>query len=276
MSNPTTHTEDALTEPQRKQTAGEFVDALSEEFRTQFIGTVTAVTVPEQLPPMSLHQIIPELLALLQAREEAEEEGALPDDLKVYDVEIQRFANAQIKEVNGGARSLRALKAFAQETKLEKERMAAKEKKWNARLERVEAAFLYAMQVNNVKVLETPTNKLSRRVSGGKQALETPDVVAIPDQYLNVEVGMALTLWKRIGRELSEVECRDVFKTTITPDQNSIRAALVQSVPCPECKGDGANVAFDALCPRCEGRGHIPQSIPGCRLLPRTEHLRVE
>lgn len=259
MSNPTTHTEDALTEPQRKQTAGEFVDALK-----PFV---------EPLPPMVLHQISAELVALQQAREEAEDEGVPADDLKVYDIEIQRYVDARLTKGDGIAHVILAEEDAELAADREIERVTKIRNRRRARKERIKAAALYTMQTYNVKSI----NRLSRRVSGGKQALEA-DLSILPDQYQNVSVKMPLTLWRALIPVMAEADLRRVYERgpQREADNERIRAALVQSVPCPECKGDGANVAFDALCPRCEGRGHIPQSIPGCRLLPRTEHLRVE
>lgn len=261
MSSPTTHTEDALTEPQRKQQAGEFVDALK-----PFV---------EPLPPMVLHQISAELAALQQAREEAEDEGALPDTLKTFDVEIQRYVDAQLTKGDGIAHVIHAEEDAELAADREIERVTKIRNRHRARKERIKTMALYTMQTYNVKSI----NRLSRRLAGGKQTLEA-DLGILPDQYQNVSVKMPLTLWRALVPVVAEADLCRIYERNPQreADNERIRAALAQSVLCPECKGDFATqLAMTGwICPRCENKGTIPQSVPGARLLPRSEHLRVE
>lgn len=222
----------------------------------------------ESLPALSLHRIETELMQLLEAREQAEADGELPENLKVFDVEIQRYVDAEIRKVDGVARAIRAAYSFAEEARFERERLEAREKAWTARAERIKAAALYAMQAAGVKVIETATNKLRLQKNGGLQPLEIDDEESLPVQFRVATVTMSLRLLRSICRDLTEAQSREIAKTVTSADTGALRAALSQREMCPAHDGMGCEV--------CGGLGVLPKKIPGARLLDRGVHLRVE
>lgn len=150
-----------------------------------------------------------------------------------------------------------------------------------AHFDRIKAATLRAMQDHGVRVLETPTNKLRVQANGGKEPLEITDLV--PAELTDLRIKIPEDLWQLVCQEISENApllerlCEEVPEVR-EPNGDRIRAALKQQVPCSECAANAidADHAANPGCLRCEGRGTIPNTVPGAKLLPRGFHLRVE
>ncbi len=170
---------------------------------------------PEPLPPLSLHRIEDELMQLIQAREDAAAEGLMPEELKVFDAEIDRYVAAEVRKVDGIAHAINGALAFAAEAQREADRLADRAKAWKARADRIKAATLYAMQMHGVRVLETSTNRLRVQANGGVAPLEVNAEVLSPE-YLDVMVKMPVS--EAIRLELT-------FNAS-WPSQERIREAL--------------------------------------------------
>jgi hypothetical protein len=132
-----------------------------------------------------------------------------------------------------------------------------------------------------IRRLDTPTNKLRVQANGGVEPLEVYDLGEVPRELKQVTVTLPMSMWHEFQIAVAKKEI--VYPGGVVPigkvdvQQDAIRAELKKRVPCPACppmiKGD---LDDGTPCPRCEGTGTVPASVPGARLLPRSFHLRVE
>ena len=107
---------------------------------------------------------------------------------------------------------------------------------------------------------------------GGLQPLQV-DELELDWEWFNITVTMPCSMWQT----LTVGGLPSIDKTAkLSPDTERIREALKQRVVCPKCHGTSTHVEIKDPCPRCGGAGTIPQTIPGARLYPRGEHLRVK
>ena len=114
-------------------------------------------------------------------------------------------------------------------------------------MEHIKEAALRAMQSRGIKSLETPENKLTVCGNGGVEPLEYTGEAAIPDRLCTATVTMSLRLWQSLCRDMSEVDCREILKSSTDVDAKAIREALKRG-----------------------------ETVPGAKLLPRGEHLRLK
>lgn len=273
-----------MTPEERTGLATELSNALSRE-----------LTKPEPLPPLSLYRIEVELQELLEAQEDAEAAGDA-DALAVIAERVKQYVLAEVKKVDRIAEATRACAVFAEECEKEAARLTAMAKRHRNRMERIKGAALWAMQALGVRRLDTPTNRLRVQANGGVEPLEvTAKVEELDPALRTITVTMSQAVWNRVfsGRGIPGTD-RDLMKVTMSPDNDAIRAELKKRVPCPECDGEGKTVCSHRnateqdkecpdcdengmeSCPRCEGSGTVPTTVPGARLLPRGVHLRVE
>lgn len=224
---------------------------------------------------LTLYRIEADLQELVTLRDEAEDEGNCKA-LTVIDAQIRAYLTSEVSKVDSYAGLIHRMEADAQASENEEQRFAIRAKRLRANVERLRANALGVMQQFDVKELSTPINSMKRVTSGGLQALDV--LISQVPQHLRIAViRMSENLWRSVARDLSEVQCRDVLNTTLTADNDAIREALKQRVPCRHCNGEGlVNPGHpDDVCRVCEGKGTVPATVPGARLLPRGEHLRL-
>jgi len=152
----------------------------------------------EPLPRLPLYQIASELLELLEAREEMDGDGALPDETKAIEQRIDQYMLAGVKKVDEIAQSFRACEVDAAECRKEAERLLAYAKRYENRAERIKAAALRAMQALGVTSLKTPTNELRIQANGGRVPVEVLNEAAVPSMFKSVTVTMPADEWERI------------------------------------------------------------------------------
>lgn len=231
------------------------------------------------LGSLSLYTIQTELSELLNEREEAEEAGD-PDAVEAIDVQLGLYFKAEIKKIDGVVHAIRTYQDAAAQAKAEADRLAQRAKRFQDRADQIKARALQAMQDHRVKRLETPTNTLRVQGNGGLQPLDVLEVVFLPQELTFVQVDkMPFAVWKLIRQLICDNSTESSLAAValehceVIPDTDAIRAALKGTMPCPECV---VNSVAWPTCPRCEGKGVVPKQIPGVRLLPRGEHLRIE
>lgn len=222
-------------------------------------------------PALSLWQIESALTQLVEARDAAEADGD-SQAVSVIDKELDAYLSREVKKIDSVAAMIRMCRAHVNVLKVEGEHIYERAAAWEAREKRIKEAALRAMQAHDVRVLETADTRLRVQKNGGKQPLEV-DLTLLPSTYAVCIVSMPMDTWKRLEDITSETKLLDA-----KADTDKIREALKQWVPCVECKGVGApwNNSSSVPCPRCNGNGTVPQTIPGARLLDWGSHLRVE
>ncbi len=222
-------------------------------------------------PKMSLLDIENWLADLIALREQAEDDGELPETLAVIDQQIQEAFTREVQKVDGIAHARMVYELAAEQAKKEADRLYDRAKRFLATVERIDNATIAAMKAHGKKKLETPYNTIRYQNNGGLEPLD------IPEWPKDASGNFKPLKEPLVG---CQVPTRSVV--TWTPDTAKIRDALKQRVTCPECKGCGeitdGNPSVDVIvkaCPRCKGEGTIPATVPGAKLLPRGEQLRV-
>ena len=196
---------------------------------------------------LALYTIEVELSELLALREQAMEEGEPPEAFAAIDARIAEYCSAEVAKVDRIAGAIRACER--NEAALDSEIVRLRERKhaWTERRCRIKDAALRAMQSRGIKSLETPENKLTVCGNGGVEPLEYTGEAAIPDRLCTATVTMSLRLWQSLCRDMSEVDCREILKSSTDVDAKAIREALKRG-----------------------------ETVPGAKLLPRGDHLRLK
>lgn len=248
------------------------------------------MSTPQQITqgdsmPTSLYQLEAAIVELFALRDEAEYE-ADSQALAVIDQEIQKWVAAELRKVDGVVSFIRETDARADIAEAEAKRLTDRAKVWRAKGQRVKDAALQAMQDHGItKPLHGNSSTLRIQKNGGLQKIET-DMAILGIDYRTFRITLPGFMHERLMALLPEEwKVGLVNMTANDPDLDLIRAALKQRVKCPECDRGRISAAEKVSlqyaevnftdCPRCEGSGTIPNSVPGARLVPRGEHLRI-
>jgi len=209
---------------------------------------------------LSLFDIEAGIHELMTAWQEAE--GA--EAITAAEEAIQQYAGAEVRKVDGVRRYIRACDAQAAVAKAEALVQSQRAKAWESRRDRLNASVLGIMQAFGLRKLEGETGRFRIQANGGVAPVTVTDVSILPDEYKSIVVKMSLSAWAdlldRAGSEMTTCGGQ------ILPNIESIRSSL--NAVCPMCQ------AIDIMCAHCGGTGK--QGVPGARLDPRGEHLRVE
>lgn len=232
---------------------------------------------------LSLYAIEESLQMLVDERERAEAEGDL-EAVKAIDAALTEYLTREAAKIDSYAGLIHQLKADDEACAREMSRIRERRERAIALRRRLEANAIATMQAHGVKELKTYRNTLRRRGNGGLQALEIEQLGAVPMEYRTVTVKLRRDRWLDLIRQIEVDAVSWLTMENEEPDTQSIREALKTRVVCPECTverslpkhlqvlGYGENCKD---CPRCEGTGTIPNTVPGVKLLERGEHLVV-
>jgi hypothetical protein len=265
-----------MTPEEKTQAAGEFTAALAATAPTgaRYLSAEELTRLAEAAPlaDLSLYNIEREMLELIDAREQAEAEGELPETLAVIDRQIRAYFTAEVRKVDGIARYINHCKVQAAVAKAEAERLSTWARRWENRLERVKAATVYALAAVGLKKVESAENRL--RLQKNPASVEVYDVAALPDKYQSITIKMPVAAWlalKAVGSPDLPWDAISVGPREV--DKRAIADALKRRVSCPECGNEHHPLG---TCPTCDGKGTLPAAVPGARWAAETEHLRVE
>ena len=237
---------------------------------------------------LSLYTIESDLSNLIEMREQAQAElyaittlGESPERteateaLKIIDDQISQYIGAEIRKVDNIRSFWRHCELMRDAAKAEAETQAQRAKAWASRLDRLKETCRSVMETipfptGKPRKLEGRTGSLLLKANGGKQAVEISDESMVPDELCTVTVTMSAALWNAAAVFFAE----DLVGTKVgprTPSLSLIGEAIQK--PCVACNGVGApwNNSASVPCPECGGSGH--QSVPGCRLSPRSNHV---
>ena len=228
------------------------------------------MTSPSRLSLFTIEESL-QLLAETREAAEAEEDTAA---IVECDKALAEYLTSEAAKVDSYAALIRRTTFEAECCASEEARIAARRKQLVAFADRLKANALEVMQRFDIKELKSPTCKLRRQQNGGVDPLEiTGPALEMPkscQQYTVVMNGLAYSFIRDLcGDAPQAVAVLD--SAVCVPSPTMIRAALRERVVCPECKG----AFIETKCPRCEGTGHIAATVPGAKLLPRGEHVRL-
>lgn len=230
---------------------------------------------------MPLYKILDELMELVALAEEPE---LAPDEREAVANRVAEYISAEVvgRKVDGIAFTLRECLRRAEIATAEAKRIAARAQAWENRAERIKASTLRAMRAHNIRVLESPTNRLRAQKNGGKEPLDVYAPDEVPDDLKRFTVTLTGEQYARLRALVVEAEEVDfgillevLRDARGEPDTDRIRAELGMREVCPECEGV-LDVNVTKGCERCENLGHVPVEVPGARILPRGQHLRCE
>jgi hypothetical protein len=230
----------------------------------------------------SLYLIEDTLEQIQMQRQIAEAEGD-SEALKVIDQIEREYLTKEAAKVTSYVALIRSRGATVLACQQERKRIADIQNAAHRDIDRLKANALEAMQRFGVKELKaTPGGGFRRQANGGLQALET-DVNVIEDDLLLVTVTMPRHVWDQVEAEVV-LTCDlgdQLLISSDKPNTDLIRDALKRRRVCPECGGVGyphdgeGYVTSSKECQRCEGSGNIPNTVPGAKLLPRGEHVKI-
>jgi Gp157 protein len=217
--------------------------------------------MPESL---TLYDIETDLLNLMLCREAALDDSemrpALRDEaVKQIDLAIRERISNEIQKVDGIAFYLREFAARAAAAKAEKDRLAARQRMWEAREERLKEIVTGVMLMTGKKRLEGDSNTL--RLQKCPASVEIGQLGMVPDEYLKATVTMPLELWNLVLELIENAKDEGygaapcIFKQ-IAPVMASVKLDASKSKIAEALKrGDG---------------------VPGCSLVTDKMSLRVE
>jgi hypothetical protein len=229
---------------------------------------------------MSLDGVDTWIENLMTLRDKVDEEGETPEVRAAVEQQIQAAFDARIDRVDSVAHARRIFVWAKQHAEEQARRYTARAARFERYVERIDAAIKWCLGRRGKRKLESIDNTLKVQANGGLQALDTSELTSA--QWLNITVTLPALVWIDLlglaqaaapGSATYAMLTRLTEKAPRTPDTERIREALKQRIPCPECHGAGG--IKDVVDCRCEGKGTIPNTVPGAKLLPRGEHVRV-
>jgi hypothetical protein len=216
------------------------------------------------------------------------------------DLAIKEYLQKEVQKVDNVARFRRGLDHCLDATKKEIELLRHRQEQLQKWREEMDAMVLDVMRAADKKKLEGGSHTLRRQGNGGVQAVEVLQPELVPEGLKRYSLTMRGDLYHWLWSVVTEFEkehaihplahsvfddAHSVFDDAKTePDLTAIREALEARERCPACGGlmrvavcdceGGSNPEWHD-CDTCNGEGTIPAGVPGCRLVPRGEHLRV-
>jgi hypothetical protein len=249
---------------------------------------------------LTLFDIETDLLNLMLCREAVlddeqyhGDEASRTEALEMIDCSIKERVSAEIAKVDGIAFYLREFAARAATAKAEKDRLAARQRLWEAREERLKEIVKNVMLMTGKDRLEGDSNTLKLVRNPPSVEIAQPELV--PAEYRQVKVPMSEAMWNRLVNVLfaHDRELWQMFAnrgqpnlTDFEPMKTPIKEALKQQIPCGRCDGTsiesvpmelrGPNDSGMKKCTQCNGTGKVNQGVPGCSLVRDKMRLEVE
>jgi len=228
---------------------------------------------------LSLFAIETVLLDLIMLREEMLESS---EDVAAVDEQITAYIRQEVVKVDNIRAFWRHCELMRDAAKAEAETQAQRAKAWASRLDRLKETCRSVMETipfptGKPRKLEGRTGSLLLKANGGKQAVEISNESMVPDELCTVTVTMPWGMLQLIQIVDDEPEgCRIGPRT---PSLSLIGEALQRKCEACEGRGHQRDPVFEEhispdTCGECGGSGH--QSVPGCRLSPRSNHVECK
>jgi Siphovirus Gp157 len=192
----------------------------------------------------SLFEIDKELEVAFDAAMEEEQNGSMSEETRRHCTDL--FAEFG-RKVDRIARYVRATEFKARAAKEEAERLAARHKSAQNRVEQVKSMLSYFMQSRGLKRLEGELNTIRLQKNG--QASLQLDPVSLPDEYNRRDFSLMQRDWLKVLESITAPELRAVFTSAITkiePHKELIRQKLQAGEEVPGASlVKGQHVRFD-------------------------------
>lgn len=267
-------------------------------------GPLAASLKPEPIrTPMSLHKIESELAELAELMREAQEDldsgknPAAAAEIQAIERQIASYLGSEVQKIDSYHGLLKFGVNLIEQIKAEEDRLRCQRSAWEATVNRVKAAAVFVMQTIGKKRLDGSHGR-RLRLHPSPVSVVIDDAKIVPDEFINISLSLPLETWQKIlrwavtkiGVHVYAILDDATQRSTSEVSLSRIKAFIEAGMVCPECKGEmivgidgkGFN-AFDGSghrpvqsCPRCQGKGRIPASVPGARLVTDKMHLRCE
>lgn len=190
--------------------------------------------------PLSLYQIESDLAQLCEERDRADSEGD-SEAVAVMDGLIAGYLTREAAKIDSGCALIRSDYTTIAVLRQEAERLLDRAKAFQARVDRIKRAWCEAMAAQSIKELKSQHNTIRRVRNGGVRPVVVKDAAALPLECRRIKLTMSFETWL-------EIRPRDTdgIQIEIDADTAAIRAALERG-----------------------------ETIPGCELGERGEHLRL-
>lgn len=240
-------------------------------------------------PRLSLFQIESELLQLIDQREDALERHfeakGLPavleieEELKTIEGLIRDYLKREVRKVDNIAYTVKEFEARAVAQAEEAKRMVAKAEKNSETVKRIKQMVLEVMQEFGEKKLPGRLFTITRQGNGGVQALTIAQPDLVPDHLRTVTVRMRGNDFKAVPndtRKSMEVVSDEPSNTpirTILERAEIERKAIMKEAE--ELAKGASEAALYSQKDYISKKLARLSGVPGARLEPRGEHLKI-
>ncbi len=253
----------------------EHMDEISE-----LSGQLAEALKPEPIrTPMSLYKIQSELSELTELMREAQEDlesgldPAAGAQIQVIENQIAKYLGAEIEKIDSYHGLLKFGVNLIDQIKAEEARLKRQRNAWEATVNRVKAVAVFVMQAMGKKRLEGSHGR-RLRLHPSPVSVDVTDPASIPPQFIMVTVQMTLEAKNNMREMFPSEYAKLIPQGPSEVSLSRIKAFIEAGQECPEC--DLVSACNKPPCPRCNGTGRIPGSVPGARLVKDSVHLRVE
>lgn len=225
-------------------------------------------TTPET--KLSLYSLTDELAQLLAVQEEMIENGENTDEISRQIVE---YIAARIPErVDAAAHVSKHLKAQEDFAEAEEKRLKARKHFFSEARKRLHGYLVRVLEMlpepkRGVRRLEGDVASIALYGNGGLPPLDLYEESLLPAEYYTFKIELS---YANYLQALEVLRIPQVIHAERIVNEKLIRQHL--ALPCSACEG-GKFSKPDAPCSACGGDGMA--HIPGARLAPRGNHIRI-
>lgn len=242
---------------------------------------------------LSLYELDTQLEEMLEWREDAEaslnalennhsleadiNRAELEGEIKTLDFEIRRYYGELATKVDSVAGAWLHRQTMIESGEAELLVLKARVEGNRKRLESIKTMVKFAMEgmtwkAGKPRKLEGARRTIYLKGNGGKPAVEIPNADLVPEEFQRYSVEMSGPVWEQIWKTMGPQWMKEnVARVSREPSLSLIADALTRN--CPSCLGAGSLPATEATdsCRICGGTGK--QSVAGCNLAVRGEHV---
>lgn len=224
---------------------------------------------------IGLWRLKTELAELMAFRQDEELE---PEARDAIDAQIKAYVKASLRKIDNVSGFIRYRRSGAAEARTEAKRLSALADSW----ERDEEYLLGLVKDLMIEFKETKLEGrygyLKLQANGGSQTLEIYNAELVPEELCEYHCVIPSERWNRIVAIFGGLWKEMLIGMNIqrVPKPAAVREVLKDV--CPLCEGAGMvsdNRSERVHCPACEGTGKA-RSVPGARLEPRGQHVRLK
>jgi hypothetical protein len=227
-----------------------------------------------------LARLVEELAELHEARDNPE---LTPEERQAIDGQIKLYVEANLRKVDDIRQWWRYCEDQLESAKRDSHDADARKRSWDARLEFMKGVCADVMsnlvdsRGRRIKRLDGVHGFIRLQVNGGSVSLDIYSPALLPESMVLYRGWMSPEVMAALPPEIT---ARQDFQFDRESRDGLIKATL--ETKCAKCSGSGVYERKEGRhdadmvnlpCPHCAGTGH--ELVPGARLAPRGQHVRI-